>query len=732
MRIDFPVSRFLKTSEKMRTHITRTFWIPCLVLLLPLWAAVADPWITNLYQERVAITNLNPAVPGSALRDFPVLITVTNASWLDHKLPDGGDLTFAGVDGQQLFHEMEQFDAATRSFTAWVCVPTFTNQTTIYLYWNNGGTQVFSGSNTVVSMTKTLPSLVHGDLASNVWDSNFILVHHFGGGSNAHRDSTRWGNHSTSVDVNVKSNTNGLGFSKGVYSFPQQAKGGIKNTNFQWNPVLSNMALQSIFTATVWFKWDLIPSNSTYLGTNPGTWNNSSPLFALGGQWSIPGTSDRFSLYYNGTNRLTSGIQGVSTTHSSVGHVQDVTTWKNDLGPAANWRFYGLSGGKDSALGNRTFVNCDDQWESYTGTYSTGTYVSTLYLLGTGGNSGSSYRWNPGGAMDEFRLSFVTRSSNWLMTEYSNMVQSTNMGLLNGLNLAGVTYGSNLSVRITNGSNVMVAGAPLRGLHLGSGVTNTVVIFSNATGGEAARRTAVEVSSREWSALLDLSPGSYAVNAVAWDLTGAVASSESLSVRLVTSGTLTVKSLRGNGVPYAGGRIMGPSTVDRGVRTNGQDGISVFSNLLSGFTYTLENYARVPWGMPRDLTNFTMPEGDASLVWVLTDPSDREGALGSGVSNRMNGATFFPGQTVPLTMALTGLKDGAQRVSVVLIPLNGGARRLVYDNLVEPAFPWVQIESEVLRRTQIFGSCVLEVTYHSLSGDVSRDLIQRKMLFLCR
>ena len=90
----------------------------------------ADPWT-----RRIPIT-VDSAQVGADLTDFPVLVSLTNATLGSLAQADGSDIRFAAADGvTPLDHEIERFDPGTGALVAWVRVPTVTSaaDTTLYL-----------------------------------------------------------------------------------------------------------------------------------------------------------------------------------------------------------------------------------------------------------------------------------------------------------------------------------------------------------------------------------------------------------------------------------------------------------------------------------------------------------------------------------------------------------------------------------------------------------------------
>ncbi|MEM9132956.1 MAG: DUF2341 domain-containing protein [Actinomycetota bacterium] len=92
----------------------------------------ADPWT-----RRIPLT-VPAGTVDADLADYPLLVTFSSAALAADALPDGSDIRFTAADGvSDLAHELERYDPATGSVTAWVRVPSVAgaSPTTLYLYY---------------------------------------------------------------------------------------------------------------------------------------------------------------------------------------------------------------------------------------------------------------------------------------------------------------------------------------------------------------------------------------------------------------------------------------------------------------------------------------------------------------------------------------------------------------------------------------------------------------------
>ena len=101
----------------------------------------ALPWT-----RRIALTIPAGRTP-APLVDEPVLVRLTSADVAAHAQPDGSDLRFTAGDGvTQLAHQLEDYDTATGTVTAWVRVPVVAAASTTTLYLAYGATDAPSQS----------------------------------------------------------------------------------------------------------------------------------------------------------------------------------------------------------------------------------------------------------------------------------------------------------------------------------------------------------------------------------------------------------------------------------------------------------------------------------------------------------------------------------------------------------------------------------------------------------
>ncbi|MDD4737300.1 MAG: DUF2341 domain-containing protein, partial [Kiritimatiellae bacterium] len=134
-----------------------------------------SPW---LYRRKLSVSN---TLITADLTNFPVLVKLTNTTFtFTNALATGYDIRFAAADGQTLLSfERERHTAAGAEY--WVRLPLVaaSTNTTFYLYYGN-------------------TNAANAAAASNVWDSQFAMVHHLAQSSSPVYDSTSNANHGVS------------------------------------------------------------------------------------------------------------------------------------------------------------------------------------------------------------------------------------------------------------------------------------------------------------------------------------------------------------------------------------------------------------------------------------------------------------------------------------------------------------------------------------------------------
>jgi biopolymer transport protein ExbB len=167
---------------KLLTNRCRLFSMLALLLLSGGWTSQALAWWNDDWSYRKEITfDLSPKgadILGTPA-DVPVLIRLSlgNFQYFNDAKPDGSDFRFIAADDKTpLKFHIDRFDPQTQIALVWVRVPQLTagaSTDKIFLYYGN----------------KNAPSAAD---AVGTYDTNQVLVYHFGAAKDAAQDSTAY------------------------------------------------------------------------------------------------------------------------------------------------------------------------------------------------------------------------------------------------------------------------------------------------------------------------------------------------------------------------------------------------------------------------------------------------------------------------------------------------------------------------------------------------------------
>ncbi|MFW9818706.1 MAG: DUF2341 domain-containing protein, partial [Candidatus Thorarchaeota archaeon] len=310
------------------------------------------------YYKNITIDHTKVSGPRNLI-DFPVLLSIFDSDLHDNVQPDGDDIAFAN-NFQWLDHETELFNQNYNSTHAelivWIRVP-------------------------VLSPTKdTIIRMYYGnsfiDIQENpagVWKNNYVGVWHMKESIGDHYDSAL-GVYNGVERGNVIQDS--PGFIDGANEFM-----GI--TTESWIEIINSrdLLVDSAFTVEAWFKLDTLPNN--YVGLVE-TGRSIEP--------------DWVGLWIDDSNRITFGWDWRSggNVHGSL---LSVDQW-----------YYAV------AVYNGTqrdlYLNGVLDAGPSTGTLNT---ITQNWWIGTDGNANYF-----DGIIDEVKISQISRSADWINTEYNN------------------------------------------------------------------------------------------------------------------------------------------------------------------------------------------------------------------------------------------------------------------------------------------------------------------------
>ncbi len=379
------ITRYLLHTTNLIRMIKLRTWIALglIIILAPIVVFTlynpSEPeaqWWDEMWKHRKKITIDADQIPGTSnLTNYPVMIQITNDTDIsDATQADGDDIVFTDINGAKLDHEIEKYaeDGSGADLTAWVRIPSLspTIDTVIYMYYGN-------------------PTAANQENVNEVWDENYMLVHHLEEtttGSTDFRDSTRYGNHSSSVTIDgTGSNPDAVGMADGAVQFDgSNDRIQLADKDAQTPP--------NDMTIEVWVKLDSLAST---LG------HNQNFVFKGGGTQ----TQSFFVAQRNSSNYAT--FYWKSSTGS--GGYLDF----NDFSLAVN-NWYYVVGKRES--GTR-YIQVNNTKETTIGS-ETGTMHNGINPFEIGG-LGSADQTD--GTIDEIRLSNIARSDDWINTTYNNI-----------------------------------------------------------------------------------------------------------------------------------------------------------------------------------------------------------------------------------------------------------------------------------------------------------------------
>lgn len=372
----------------------------------------AQVW-SNDYSYRSTITIDHTKVSNTDQTDFPVLIAGTYSSLAT--TANGGDVTnSSGYDiiftsdatgSDVLPFEQESYNASTGQIVYWVQVPTLSHTADTILY-------MFFGNSSITTDQST---------KNEVWDSNFKAVWHLANGT------TLSGEDSTANAYNL-TNNNSTGATSGKIDGAAIFNG---TNNYLSNSSLSIAAGSSITIS----YWSYVPSSSVQsaVALSVGGADNPNRIMA-----SVPWSDDNMYWDYGSW----SGGGRVSTSYSSY-----LNSWAHvvlQYNASTTTHLIYLNGSLVASTSNS-----DTPTSNESGVY-----------IGVWSPSNGYYHK---GTIDEFRISTVARSSDWISTEYANQSSpstffsagSPQAGTLASPNISSITptsAGAGYSVTIA-GSN---------------------------------------------------------------------------------------------------------------------------------------------------------------------------------------------------------------------------------------------------------------------------------------
>jgi hypothetical protein len=305
---------------------------------------------------------------GSSLTDFPVLISITGQDYLktaptgNVQSSSGYDIIFKDGDGNQLDHEVEQYDGAAGTLIAWVRISTLVHNddTVIYMYY---------GNSSISSPTEN---------PSGVWDENYVGVWHL---NESVTDEQTVGTHYDSTSLGNDGTQNNNGPATGKIAGGQDFDG---SGDYITVPNNTSLELTTSITLSGWFRLETF-----------GSGNDVDAILRKG-----QGNPNDYQLMVD--DRYPQFVLEASDDATIIGTTQvTADTWYYIVG---TWE----SGGQRTVYLNGN--------QNGTGTFA-GPIVPDDRALQIGG-------WSSGdqidGRLDELRISNIARDLCWIQTEFNN------------------------------------------------------------------------------------------------------------------------------------------------------------------------------------------------------------------------------------------------------------------------------------------------------------------------
>lgn len=335
-------------------------------------------------------------------------------------------------------------------------------------------------------------------------------------------------------------------------------------------------------------------------------------------------------------------------------------------------------------------------------------------IAGTRGDT-TSYVMNNGG-LDEIRI-------------YSRALTAQEVGAA----MAG------LSVGLTNlaAGTSLFEGSVLNGSFAAStgGWGVPFAIVSNANGSEVARLSSTTDSAAGWSV-----PVSNLTSAMAYSVTvcftnglGNGVATESLPFTWYRSSniTMTFEIRDTSGAVVPGAKVFGPGAASPfdGLRVGDGAGRVVFTGLMSGRTAAFTNFGPRDWTGEIRLINLTIPDSNETRIWTL----EGKVSVPPAPAAMASATTLYAASgTEPLRVRLDLSRHPSPRVQVSLLPLAGGNRLNLFDQVVGGmGDACLEIPAERMKRLMGIGVWILETRLLSVGEDQSKAEVVRRLVF-CR
>ena len=368
------------------------------------YCEVPNDW--NLYSHKFNVTF--PGAPETALTDFPVLVKVSTNDisgflYTDCLKENGGDLRFSDAEGNLLASEIDTWDPDGVSLI-WVKVPSLSKDTSITAYYGN-----------------TFAPLVD---PKAVWSNGFAAVWHLGESARPLRNSTTTAN----VDFTRSNNSaSDPGHYDECIAFAESGAAGKAVRFSAYTGTNENMRVRGgLIAYDKQNKLCGFDAISLEIWAKVDAFDTTGTRFLLARRVTVGSAKLRpYNITYNKNRKAGSAFgldNGLNDAKSDASHSSAVMSESLD----GLWNYHCFQYDK-SATYHTNYLN-----GAYSARISNNTGYSILappaesfICLGNDNAPSSAYSTNPpqvfNGAVDELRISNVTRSTPWVKATYDTI-----------------------------------------------------------------------------------------------------------------------------------------------------------------------------------------------------------------------------------------------------------------------------------------------------------------------
>ena len=339
-------------------HISLSLLSFFLLLALVPAETKAQGWYNGNWTHRKPITIDFTKVGSGPHTNFPILVSRTDNDLQARAQADGDDILFTSSDGvTKLDHDLESYTSVSGNIVTWIEIPNLSSVANTVIYMYYGNSAASSQQN-----------------ISGSWDANYKGVWHL---NSTFSDATTNANNGTNTGT-----TTANGKISG-------ARGFVRNNGADFITVSGLLGSPTSFTTSAW--------------ANLSSADNAGAEILSIGDYVILRADE------SGSNR-TSGIYSTSPA--------TWTTTASGTNYAGNGWHYFVYTCDDVTNSQKLFVNGMQVAITSFAASPIFTGAGTNTFIGKHGNGSTLYDFD--GSIDEVRVSNISRSPGWVLTEFNN------------------------------------------------------------------------------------------------------------------------------------------------------------------------------------------------------------------------------------------------------------------------------------------------------------------------